>query len=227
MNARAHARALASLALLALAAGLAWYFVRQVDAPALPDSAAIEVAAERIDAANEGRRVTLHGPLRVVQPPRDRDLGIEAPQAVALLREVEMLQWQESCDGGTCSHRLEWSAAPVDSNAFREPQGHANPPSMPFAAARFEAGGLRLGAFVVDAANAAADVDAVAHPVRVAQLPPNLAATFRDCDGALCTGDAASPAAGDVRVRYRVVPAGTRRLAGVQRGDRLESDRPR
>lgn len=207
-----------ALALLALAAS-AWYFGRE-DTPAGAD--VIEIDAALIDAANEGRRVCIGGPLRVVQPPRDTDLGIEAGDALALLREVEMLQWQESCEGGACSHRLAWSASLVDSKAFREPQGHANPASMPFAAARFEAGEVRLGAFLVDPANAAVDVDAVAWPVRVAQLPANLAATFRDCDGAICTGEQGMPAAGDVRVRYRVVPAGMRTLAGIQRGDRLE-----
>ena len=209
-----------ALALLVLAVALAWLVGRD---RVPPTTAVVEVDAAQIDAANEGRRVTIHGALRVMQPPRDRDLGIEAVDALALLREVDMLQWQESCEGDSCSHRLDWSARPVDSNRFREPQGHANPASMPFAAARFEAGEVRLGSFRVDPAGVAADVDAVAWPVRVAQLPPNLAATFRDCDGAICTGEQGRPAAGDVRVRYRVVPAGTRTLDGIQRGDRLEN----
>lgn len=208
-----------ALALLALAA-LAWHFGREAPTPGAD---VVEIDAAHLDAANEGRRVSIRGPLRVVQPPRDTDLGIEAGDALALLREVEMLQWQESCEGDACSHRLAWSVSLVDANTFREERGHANPASMPFAAARFEAGEVRLGAFLVDPANVAVDVDAVAWPVRVAQLPPNLAATFRDCDGAICTGEQGKPAAGDVRVRYRVMPAGTRTLDGVQRGDRLES----
>lgn len=220
-------RTLALLGFAALAAGAGWYFLRDRATSPLPDSDVQAVAVERIDAANEGRRVSIDGALRVVQPPRDRDLGIEAPQAVVLLREVEMLQWRESCEGAACSHRLGWASAPIDSNAFREPAGHANPASMPFGAARFEAGELRLGAFEVGASMAADGVDAVAWPVGITRLPPNLAATFRDCDGALCSGDAANPASGDLRVRYRVVPAGARALAGVQRGDRLEDGPPR
>jgi hypothetical protein len=208
-----------ALALLVLAAALAWFIGHDRTAPTTP---ALEVDAAQIDAANEGRRVTIHGPLRVVQPPRDADLGVAASDALALLREVEMLQWRESCEGGTCSHRLDWAAAPVDSDAFREPQGHANPESMPFAAARFEAGEIRLGAFLVDPDSATSGADAVAWPVRVAQLPANLAATFRDCDGSICTGEEDKPAAGDMRVRYRIVPAGTRTLDGTQRGDRIE-----
>lgn len=216
---------IASIALLLFALGaLAWHFGREDTAPG---TTAVEIDAAHVDPVHEGRRVSIGGPLRVVQPPRDADLGIEAGDALALLREVEMLQWRESCDGDTCSHRLDWSAGPIDSTAFRQPQDHANPASMPLAAARFEAGEVRLGAFLVDPAKAAADVDAVAWPVRVAQLPANLAATFRDCDGALCTGEQGVPAAGELRVRYRVVPAGVRTLVGIQRGDRLQGGVPR
>lgn len=209
-----------ALAMLALAAAAAWFLGRNRDAPV---AAALDVDPGHVDAANEGIPVSIRGELRVIRSPRDADLGIEATDAVALLRDVEMLQWHESCEAA-CVHRLDWSATPVDSNAFREPQGHANATSMPFAAARFEAGELRLGAFQPDPAIAAAGVDPVPFPLRITQLPPNLAATFRECAGALCTGEEDRPAAGDVRVRYRVVPAGVRTLVGVQRGDRLEGE---
>lgn len=220
MTASARRVAGIALVLLALAAAAAWFLGRNGDAPV---PAAAEVDSGHLDAANEGIRVAIHGELQVMEPPRDADLGIDAMSAVALLRDVEMLQWHESCEAA-CVHRLDWSATLVDSNAFREPQGHANATSMPFAAARFDAAELHLGAFRLDPAMAAAGVDPVAHPVRISQLPPNLAATFRECGDALCTGEEGRPAAGDLRVRYRVVPAGMRTLAGIQRGDRLEGD---
>lgn len=206
----------AAIALLAMAVALGWYFVR---APAGP----LEVGHASVDAGNEGRRVSIRGPLEVDEPPRDADLGIEARDALVLLREVAMLQWHEDCAGERCSHRLDWSPGPIRSSGFREPQGHDNPVDMPFANARFEAGEVRLGAFGIDAGDWMAGIEAVDFPVRIAQLPPNLAATFRECAGALCTGDEAAPAAGDLRVRYRVVPAGPRNLVGLQRGDRLVS----
>jgi hypothetical protein len=209
-----------ALALLAVAAVAAWFLDRNLDAPV---AAAVDVDPAHVDAAYEGIRVSIHGELRVIKPPRDADLGIDATDAVALLRDVEMLQWHESCEAA-CVHRLDWSATLVDSNAFREPQAHANATSMPFTAARFDAAELRLGAFQPDPAIAAAGVDPVPFPLRITQLPPNLAATFRECAGALCTGEEHLPAAGDVRVRYRVLPAGVRTLVGVQRGDRLEGE---
>ncbi|RYD15463.1 MAG: hypothetical protein EOP90_08750 [Lysobacteraceae bacterium] len=203
---------------------LAWQLQRARErAPA--DAAPVDGA--RIDPANEGRRVSLRGRIEVVKPPHDTELGIEARDAIALVREVEMLQWREDCSSEPCSYRLDWAAQPIRSDAFRAPGGHANPASMPFATARFDARELKLGAFRVDSALAAASIAEAAYPVRAAMLAPNLAASLRDCDGALCSGDASAPAAGDLRVRYRVVPTGERSLVGVQRGDRLESDAAR
>ena len=53
------------------------------------------------------------------------------------------------------------------------------------------------------------------------ELPPNLAASFRDSDGMLYAGDPAHRAIGDIRVIYRVIPAGTVEITGTQRGDRI------
>ena len=176
----------------------------------------------RADPAADGRRLTLNGKLRVTKPARDAQLGIGA-DAVALLRRVEMLQWQESCAGKRCTYALAWSEKPIDARAFREPQDHQNPARLPFASERFLAGEVRLGAYAVDPALAAEGAEAVAWPVRSAQLPPNLAATLREHDGALYAGDPAHPAAGDLRVSYRIVAAGERRLSGVLSGDRLKA----
>jgi hypothetical protein len=94
---------------------------------------------------------------------------------------------------------------------------------MPVTSARFAAPDVRLGAFRIDAAafDMVLRTRPVPFPVTSAKLPSNLAASFRDADGALYTGDPAKPAVGDVRVRYRVVPAGRLTLTGIQRGDRL------
>jgi hypothetical protein len=209
----------------ALAAG-AWYLLQHHRLPMLgngpvTDTTAQTVSAERIDARNEERSVSVSGTLHATHPARDKELGISA-DAIALLREVQMMQWQEHCAGAGCEYSLAWSTRHVDSHAFRDPQGHTNAAPFPFSTQHFVADEVRLGAFVVDAALVATVQEANAYPVSVAQLPPNLAATFRDCDGALCTGaDPAHPAAGDLRVSYRIVASGARTLTGVQRGDRL------
>lgn len=201
------------LAVAVAAALAAGYFWRR------PPPAPPVVSSGHADPANEGKTTTMEGDLVVVRRPRDPMLGIEA-DAVALERVVEMRQWQERCAGQACSYELVWSAKPIASRGFREAAAHANPPAFPFAGDRFYAGELRMGAFQVNAALAMRDVKPEAYAVSLAQLPPNLAATFRESGGALVTGDPAKPAPGDLRVRYEIVPAGHRRLTGMQAGTR-------
>lgn len=212
------------LALLALA-GAAWYWLRQhPDLPAvsLPAAAPGAAQADRVDPRNEGHAVSLSGTVQVVRPARDTDLGVTA-DAVVLQREVRMLQWQERCAGNDCNYALAWSDRAIDSHAFREARAHHNGTPFPFSGQRFGAGELRLGAYAVDPAVAAAGAVPERYPVTVSRLPPNLAATFRDCDGGLCSGDPAHPAVGDLRVDYRIVAAGHRTLEGIQHGSRLQA----
>ncbi|HEY0181013.1 MAG TPA: TMEM43 family protein [Dokdonella sp.] len=230
----ARAAPVVGVLLLAALAAAAWYALgRRAPAPAadathapVEPSAPLAASAERVAAENEGRTLRVAGALRAARPPKDTELGVAADaDAIALLRTVELLQWREDCGGGACRYALAWSERPIDSTKFREPAGHENAARLPFASARFVAADVRLGAFRVDAALVARLVDAseaVAYPVHVADLPANLAATFRERDGALYAGaGAAEPQAGDLRVRYRIVAGGERSVVGVQAGDRL------
>jgi hypothetical protein len=218
-------RSLLLVAIVVLAAGAAAWWLRH-HPHAIPTLSAPEkpapASAERVDARNEGREIELSGPLRVTRPARDGALAIQA-DAVMLLRDVQMLQWQEQCAGTPCRYALEWSPQRIDSHAFREAAGHRNDAPFPFSAESFPAGEVRLGAYPIDASLAAAGAAAQPYPVSTARLPPNLAATFRDCDGALCTGDPKHPAAGDLRVAYRIIPAGPRSVRGVQQDGRLRA----
>ncbi|MGN6521558.1 MAG: TMEM43 family protein [Dokdonella sp.] len=220
-------RALLLVAIGVLLAGAAAWWLRHhrhaiptfplADEPASP-------GIERIDARNEGREIELSGAVRVARPARDSALAIEA-DAVMLLRDVQMVQWQEHCAGSDCRYALEWSARRIDSHAFRDAAGHRNDVPFPLSSESFAAAEVRIGAYALDANLAAAGVAAQPYAVSTARLPPNLAATFHDCDGALCTGDPKKPAAGDLRVAYRIVPAGTRRVSGVQHDGRLRAAR--
>jgi len=190
-----------------------------VDAP--------HVAADRIDPANEGRVVTIEGTLSVKKPPRDTQLGIGA-DAVMLLRYAEMLQWQEKCAGTSCTYQQVWSPQVIDSRKFREPEGHRNPERLPITTGRFSAGEMRLGAFVVDAAmlgnyrlDSALQTKPVPYPVKDAELPSNLAISFREFNGALYAAVPDHRAVGDLRISYRIIPAGNVELTGTQRGERL------
>lgn len=183
------------------------------------------VATDRIDAANEGRIVQLSGDLKVLTPARDTQLGIEA-NAVMLLRYADMLQWQEQCSGANCTYHQVWSPQLMSSKRFRVPEGHQNPTRLPVTTARFSAGEVRLGAFKIDSAmlansrmGSALQIKPIAYPVTQAQLPSNLAISFREVKGILYAGDPEHPAVGDLRVIYRVIPAQKVEILGTQRGD--------
>ncbi|MEO8459553.1 MAG: TMEM43 family protein [Dokdonella sp.] len=187
------------------------------------ESAPLAVAADHIDPANEGHLVTITGIATATDKARDPQLGISA-DALILIRSVQMFQWREQCTAaGACSYRQEWAETPIASNAFREPATHANPEAFPFSSARFSAPSIKLGAFVVDPALVLHE-DPVTHAyaVTAAELPPNLAASFREFEGVLTTSNATDePAIGDLRVSYRTVAPGELSVTGTQRGDRL------
>lgn len=226
---RSLSRILLSLAaLIVLGAGV-WHSTgenslpstwRQWFAHAPPHGDVVDVSAARVDPANEGRHIRIHGQLHALEPVRDSELGVQA-NALVLLRTVQMRQWQEECDAKGCRHALGWSERPIDSSRFRVREGHLNPARFPFASRRFAADQLRLGAFRVDADAAADATTAVPFAITAGQLPPNLAASLRIEDGVLTSADPAHPAVGDLRVSYAIIAVGPRTLTGAQRGDRL------
>lgn len=184
--------------------------------------AAIPVPADSIIADNEGRLVSVHGALTVDQPPVDAQLGLQAADAIILIREVEMLQWQEVCDAGTCTLKPSWSPELIDSTHFNDAAGHRNPDQFPIASDRFVGKGIHLGAFVPDADLLVSSVGLVPRPVALTELSNNLAASFSVSDNAFFSGnDAENPLVGDLRIRYRIVAGGEVSLTGIQQSSRL------
>lgn len=185
----------------------------------------LAVAVDKIDPANEDRFIVLTGDLKVVTPTHDTQLGIDA-DAVMLLRYADMLQWEEKCNGTTCTYQQVWTPQLVSSKKFRVPEGHQNPTRMPVTTARYSASEVRLGAFRINAAalgnsrvGTASPIQPVPYPVTDAKLPSNLAISFRDRKGILYAGDPDHPAVGDVRVIYRIIPAEKVEVTGIQHGD--------
>ena len=184
------------------------------------DKTPIAALPERVEPANDGARVKVTGLLASGGMVRDPQLGVSA-HAAALWREAEMLQWQEHCSADSCSYDKVWSPSAIDSRAFRHPEGHQNPP-LRLPGAKFDAPELRLGAYGIDPALLEGQLKPSDLPVRAADLPPNLAASFSERDGVLYAGgDPAHPDVGTVRVRYRTLPLSTVTLQGVQKGKRL------
>jgi hypothetical protein len=200
-------------------------------APSFAPNGAAIVPSDRIDPANEGRLIQIKGDLVVKTPASDPQLGITA-DALMLLRFVEMLQWQEHCEGtgkkAKCTYQQVWSPQPISSADFHEKKGHENPERLPFGIARFPAEDVRLGAFRVDGRQVgnyrlgpALKLKAEPYAVKSAQLPSNLEVSFRESNGTLYAGDPAKPTVGDVRVVYRIIPTARVEATGIQRGDRI------
>ncbi len=211
---------LALLAGVLLLGAVVWRSLDRESAVVVAPDRAREVSASVIDPGNDEQRVTIRGLLVADPGASDSELDIVS-MAPILFRDVQMYQWQEQCVANGCGQSKVWSAMRIDSSAFREQGGNTNPDGFPFANARFTAPSIRIGAFTIDP-DLVAVLDSMPRPVTVDELPPNLAAIFREIDGSLYSGeDARNPAIGDLRVSYRVVPAAEVTLSGVQRGGHL------
>lgn len=210
--------ALAAIGVIVLAAGTTWWALR---GPA--GDAATAAGAKAVDApdpSNEGLRVSVTGMPTFDAGAVDDELRI-ATHATVLWRDVEMYQWQEQCVANGCAQRGAWSASLIDSSTFKEKTGNRNPATLPFGSRMFTATSVRLRGFSIEPA-VLAGVAARPRPASAGELPPNLAAIFRDDGGALYSGeDIANPAIGDLRVRFRVSTDAVVTLSGVQRGQSL------
>jgi len=119
----------------------------------------VSVKAERVDPANESRLVHLSGLATTQETLTDPVFRI-AEQAIRLNRKTETYQWVErkksetrkKLGGGeetvtTYSYSKDWQDKRIDSGEFREPAGHANPPSLPFESESWQAQEVRVGGF--------------------------------------------------------------------------------
>lgn len=198
----------------------------------------VSVAAEKVDPANEGRLIHVSGTLTSATKPEDPDFGV-AVEAVRLIRDVEMYQWVQSeksetrtrIGGGeetvtTYTYAKEWQDGPVDSGAFKQPAGHANPPmELRGRTMRIEEG--RLAAFtadrpVLDLVGGSRSLDLAADRRSSIDAAYPGSQMLSVADGRIYLGnDPSRPEIGDYRVSYSYVPLGPVSVVGQQRGDRF------
>lgn len=164
------------------------------------------IAATPGPAAN-GKLVLAVGAPDVKTPASDAQFGV-ATDAPALLRKVEMFQWNELSYGGQRNYEQNWFDHPIDSSAFNTPAGHANPGAFPINAARFDSpdvtvAGFKLAPALVDMINGVESFEP-----DFSKLPPNMVATFQPRGGTLVTStNSARPQVGDLRISWmRIAP---------------------
>jgi hypothetical protein len=198
-------------------------------------SAVVSVDANAVDPGNEGRLVHVSGPVSTDTIPQDADFGISA-QAIRLVRTVEMYQWREESKsettkklgGGeetvtTYTYSKGWEDGPVDSSDFRKPDGHDNP-SMEIRGTAFQVPEAKLGAFDLDEPVLSLMSGETRLPVKAEQkaaVEAAFAGTTKVSvvDGRIYLGpNPASPAVGDYRVSYDIVPIGDASIVARQNG---------
>lgn len=195
----------------------------------------VSVPAAAVDPANEGRLVHVTGDVTTAHRPADETFGIIAG-GLRLERAVEMFQWKETSQsrtedklgGGqetvtTYTYSKVWDDAPIDSSQFKQPAGHANPP-MEITSQDFQVPEAELGAFSLSPRVIAMVGGEQAYPVSPSQteaIDAAYAGTKRVTvqEGRIYLGfNPTSPAVGDYRISYRVVPLGPVSVVGQQVG---------
>jgi hypothetical protein len=191
------------------------------------------VAADAVDAANEGRLVHLTALATSDETLADPDFGIAAVSALRLERVAETYQWKEESStqkrkkigGGeetttTYRYAKTWSRHRIDSGRFHEPQGHENPQALRWEPATLAAGRVAFGAFTLPP-ELASKIDR--RQPRPIQPGDETLMAEHGCrpveDGWFYHGaNASSPHVGDVRVRFDVTLPETVSIVAEQRG---------
>lgn len=158
--------------------------------------------------AANGKLVLAVGAPEVQTPARDAQFGVSVG-APALVRKVEMFQWNEMRYGGQRSYEMDWFDHPIDSSAFGNPNGHANPGAFPINAARFDSPDVTVGGFKLAPALVHMIDGVEPFTPDLSHLPPNMAATFQAREGRLVTSaNPQRPQVGDLRISWmRVAPS--------------------
>lgn len=196
----------------------------------------ISVGGAAPAAVNEGELVHFSGEARAEGVLRDVVFGVMTEE-LKLERSVEMYQWREErrseerkkLGGGTetvttYEYKTGWSSHAIDSSSFKKPAGHQNPP-MPFESRTWVADPIHVGgwqlsdSFVSKLGNyQPLTVGEVERARSNERVHDDLQVTS---DGFYIGLDPISPRVGDVRVKFRVVPAATVSLVGRQAGEQV------
>lgn len=194
---------------------------------------ATSASPDRIDPAQEGRPIHVVGMAEAAGPLGDESTGLRI-SGLRLVRKVELYQWVETVrtetrtrlGGGeetvaTYDYRLEWSSLPVDSDGFKQPQGHVNPEPIlkdqDFSTPQIRLGRRRLGPEAAAGLPATETVVLLAGDAQEAER--RLGRKVVVSGDALYVGaDPALPAVGDARIRYAAAPWGPISVIASQQG---------
>lgn len=175
----------------------------------------VSVAADKVDAANEGKLVHLSGLADTQETLSDPEFNVSV-KAIRLKRTVEMYQWQEQSKsetkkklgGGTetvttYTYSKAWRDSLVNSGSFKNPEGHQNPAVMQYQSTSANASAVTLGAFRLSPALISAITSFAALPKDALPAPSGNMKAMPD--GYYIGADLNAPAIGDYKISYSVV----------------------
>lgn len=188
------------------------------------------VAADKVDAANEGKLIYITGPLTTSGPATDGEFGMKST-GVRLIRDAQMYQWKEEVHsdtkkntGGsetttkTYKYSKEWSGMPVDSSKFHDVSGHANP-QMAWRQREALASKIKLGAFSVPDSlmeNFGTQKPLAAGDDQVQVAKKRTDKPVQVVDGVIYIGNPSEPAVGDFKISFREVTQQTASVVARQ-----------
>lgn len=225
---------LVGLVMCALAPiGLWWNEGRAVDAAtglAEGEKKCVSVPADKGESSGQLVLAHVQGKATTDEVLQDPTFPVKA-NALVLLRKVEMYQWVEEKEsksrdklgGGketktTYTYEHKWVDRAVDSDKFKKPDGHRNPP-MPYRSLSVFARSAKLGKFELSESLLRAIGGEVPLAVtdEMTRTMPAEAVAYRAQDGKLLKGIVSSPRVGDVRISFAVVqPQEISVVAGAQ-----------
>jgi hypothetical protein len=177
----------------------------------------VEIGIDRVPAAVPSGLVHLGGPARPSGAIADPIFPVREA-ALRLDRIVEMYQWREhregSGDNRTYRYERVWAEGRIASERFRAGGTRINPAAPAIASVRLYPDEVAIGTYAL----APALIDLLPASAVVTVPPPGevfLRSQLLRADGTgYTTTRGAAPEIGDVRVRFRAVPAGTVSVLG-------------
>lgn len=165
----------------------------------------VNVSADKVDPANEGKLVSTNGKMVVEDESLlDSTFNVESPKTARLTRVVEMYQWveveEDDGDYVTYRYKKEWLPEIEDSDTFND-SSKVNPSSMPYDAEDFYADNVTLGAFTIsDAQKALLDTGATVTLNETVSVPGGY---YRVGNYIASVSDLNAADVGDVRISFK------------------------
>ena len=187
-----------------------------------------DVSSSKIDPKYEGKIIATTGniDLSSSEELKDSKFGISV-KAVKLQRNVEMYQWDESCetdenDKETCSYEKTWSDKILDSSEYKK-AGHENPSSMKIESDTYVASNVKVGAYdlperLVNSLSYDKDLNNEKLEVQYKNTVEGYKLNEKYITNSV---DFENPEIGDLRISYKYASDGEVSLIGVQKGNTL------